>query len=231
MLHNIRGCIVAVALVCLLGCERSSSQESQLASQKETTNRTTSQSVELMIEGQVVQQSFSPFWIYKDKGSRENHFVPSGFMPNGKCLTFNDAWKEGCQGEDSKMCIKIIYDAECSRQDQKWAGIYWLSPANNWGKQKGGFNLDGAQELSFWAKGEKGGERIEEFKVGGISGDYPDTDMAMIGPVILTNEWREYTIDLRGKDLLYISGGFSWATNVDVNPDGCTFYLDNIRYK
>src|SRR5690242_8441483 len=39
---------------------------------------------------------FSPFYVYKDKGSRENHFIPSGFMPDGKCLSLNDAWQEQC---------------------------------------------------------------------------------------------------------------------------------------
>jgi hypothetical protein len=99
------------------------------------------------------------------------------------------------------------------------------------GKQKGGFNLQGAQKLTFWAKGEKGGERIEEFKVGGIGGDFPDSDSAVMGPVILTNQWRQYTLDLRGKDLSYMSGGFSWSTSVDVNPESCLFYLDNIQYE
>ncbi len=181
------------------------------------------------IQGVAEDPAFKSFMLYKDKGSRDNHFIPSGFMPNGKCLTLEDAWKEGCF--DGSTCIEIIYDRECSLKDQKWAGIYWLNPANNWGNQKGGFNLSGAKKLTFWAKGKKGGERIEEFKIGGITGDYPDTDMAMIGPVVLTNEWQQYTIDLRGKDLSYISGGFSWATNVDVNSESCTFYLDNIQYE
>ena len=175
------------------------------------------------------ETSFQPFLVYQDKGSRGNHFVPSGFMPNGKCINFNDAWQENCYV--GKTCIRVEYDVACSKDDQKWAGIYWLNPANNWGNRKGGFNLDGARELSFWAKGEKGGERIEEFKMGGITGDFPDSDMAIIGPVILTNEWRKYTIDLRGRDLSYVSGGFSWSTNVDVNPDTCMFYLDNIQYQ
>jgi len=175
------------------------------------------------------KSSFEPFWVYQDKGSRGNHYIPSGFMPDGKCLAFNDAWRKECF--EGSTCIKIVYDVECSQEGQKWVGIYWMNPANNWGARKGGFNLEGAEKLTFSAKGENGGERIEEFKIGGISGDFPDTDSAVIGPVILTDEWREYTIDLRGKDLSYISGGFSWSTNVDVNPDGCTFYMDNIRYE
>ena len=172
---------------------------------------------------------FQPFVVYHDKGTRENHFVPSGFMPNGKCLEFDDTWQQDCY--EGKTCVKVVYDLECSREDQQWAGIFWLNPANNWGVKKGGFNLEGAEKLTFWARGENGGERIEEFNIGGITGNYPDSDSAMIGPVILTDEWRQYSIDLRGRDLTYISGGFSWTTNVKVNSESCVFYLDKIQYE
>jgi len=173
--------------------------------------------------------SQEPFLVYKDKGSAANHFVPSGFMPNGKCLSFNDRWTEGCHS--GKTCIRVDYDIACSQNDQKWAGVYWLNPANNWGGRKGGFNLSDYTRLTFWAKGQKGGERIEEFKMGGITGDYPDSDMAIIGPVILSDEWRQYTLDLRGKDLSYVSGGFAWSATVEFNPEECTFFLDDIRYE
>ncbi len=173
--------------------------------------------------------SFKPFYIFNDKGSALNHYIPSGFMPDGKCIAFNDAWLESCH--DGKSCIKIAYDVECSRLGAKWAGVYWQNPANNWGNRKGGFNLTGANKLTFWAKGDKGGERIEEIKVGGLTGDYPDSDTAVIGPIILTPEWKQYSIDLRGKDLTYISGGLAWSTNVDVNPQTCIFYLDDIRFE
>jgi hypothetical protein len=173
--------------------------------------------------------SFSPFFIFSDKGSRDNHYTPSGFMPNGNCITFDDTWGESCQS--GRTCIKVKYDVACSRKDQKWAGIYWLNPPDNWGKKKGGFNLTGAEKLTFWAKGDQGGEQIQEFTVGGITGDFPDTDTAVIGPVILTNEWKEYTIDLRGKDLSYISGGFAWTTSEDVNAESCVFYMDNIKFE
>ena len=125
--------------------------------------------------------------------------------------------------------MKITYTAK-GAQGARWAGVYWQNPANNWGTRDGGFDLSGATKLTFWAKGEKGGERIEEFKIGGIMGEYFDSDSAGIGPVVLTTEWKEYTIDLRGKDLSYIIGGFCWATNADVNPEGATFYLDEIKY-
>jgi len=93
------------------------------------------------------------------------------------------------------------------------------------------FSLSGATKLSFWIRGEKGSEVIQEIKMGGITGEYSDSDTAGIGPQTLTTEWKHYEIDLSAKDLSYIIGGFCWATNVDVNPEGANFYLDEIKYE
>lgn len=221
-----RTIVMMAVIITFLGCNQTKQADV-------STTENSGQTVELKNQGLSVssdmKSQFQPFDIYTDKGSRNNHFIPSGFMPNGKCLSLEDAWTEGCRS--GKTCIKVVYDVECSRQDQKWAGIYWLNPPNNWGNRKGGFDLTGAKKLTFWAKGQKGGEHIEEFKMGGILGSYPDSDMAIIGPVILTDNWRQYTIDLRGKDLSYISGGFSWSTNIDFNLEECTFYLDDLQYE
>ena len=174
--------------------------------------------------------SSPPFYIYQDKNSK-NHFTPSGYMPDGRCITMDDAWKFNVK--DGRTCIRIMYDTECSRDREKWAGVYWQNPPNNWGSVKGGFDLRGVHKLVFWARGEKGGERIAEFKVGGIGSDqkYPDSVAASLSQVALTREWKEYAIDLRGKDLSYISGGFSWSASMDENPHGCVFYLDDIRFE
>ena len=52
-----------------------------------------------------------------------------------------------------------------------------------------------------------------------------------MGPVVLSNEWKKYEIDLKGLDLSYISGGFCFIIKRTENPDGCVFYLDDIRYE
>jgi len=171
---------------------------------------------------------FIPFAVYIDKGSPKNHFIASGWMGDFGDVSYNDGSIES--PHSGNTCIKIIYSAKATN-GARWAGIYWQNPANNWGARKGGFDLTGAKKLTFWARGAQGNERIEELKLGGLTGDYPDSDSAGIGPVILTKEWKEYTIDLRGKDLSYISGGFCWSTNADVNPDGATFYFDDIMYE
>jgi hypothetical protein len=174
------------------------------------------------------KQESMPFYIYADSTSVANHFIPSGWMGD-----YGDIKYEGASKEDPYLgntCIKIVYNGK-GAQGARWAGIFWQNPANNWGTIDKAFDLSKATKLTFWARGAKGGERIEEFKVGGIMGEYSDSDSASISPVILTPEWTQYTIDLKGKDLSYIIGGFCWATNVDVNPEGATFYLDEIKFE
>ncbi len=180
------------------------------------------------VKPQSKQPQSMPFYIYADRRSIGNHFIPSGWMGDYGDIKLDTGWKENPYLGDS--CVKIAYTAKNS-QGARWAGMYWQNPANNWGSTDGGFDLTAATKLTFWARGENGGERIEEFKLGGIMGEYSDSDIASIGPVVLTKDWQQYTIDLKGKDLSYISGGFCWATNADVAPEGCTFYLDEIKYE
>jgi len=180
--------------------------------------------------GEEPAKAFKPFIVYQDKGTL-NRFVSSGYMPTGECIKMDDAWKDNCQ--EGKSCIKVVYDIGCSLKSRRWAGVYWLHPADNWGDRKGGYNLTGARKLIFWARGQNGGEKIAEFRIGGVGNgrEYPDSDTASIGPVILSAQWKEYEIDLRDKDLTAISGGFAWIGNVDDNQSSCVFYLDNIRYE
>jgi hypothetical protein len=172
-----------------------------------------------------------PFYVYADANSLDNHFIPSGWMPAtaARDLRFDTNWKNYPFSGDS--CIRVEYK---NNSGTRWAGIYWQHPANNWGNVPNvGFNLQDAKKVSFWARGDKGGEIVNEFKIGGIlSGEHIDSDSASIGPVQLTKEWKKYEIDLTGRDLSYVIGGFCWATNIDVNdPEGIIFFLDEIKYE
>lgn len=175
------------------------------------------------------ETAFATFYVYSDKNAPDNHFIPSGWMGDYQDITLiPDSMENPYSGS---TCIKITYTNKAS-SGARWTGLYWQNPANNWGSNPaGGFDLSNATKLTFWARGAKGGERIEEFKMGGISGAYPDSGTAGIGPVILTPEWKQYSINLTGKNLSHVIGGFAWSTNLDVNPEGCTFYLDEIRYE
>ncbi len=168
------------------------------------------------------------FWIYKDKNERVlHHYTPRGWMGDYGDIRFSDRYIVG--SSSTTTCIQIKYSAKSS-QKADWAGIYWLySPGSSY--RDNGYDLRKASKLVFIARGEKGGEIIREFKVGGVKGEYPDTCEVTIGPVTLTKDWQEYVIDLKGKDLSYIDGGFAWTAEKKDNPDGMIFYLDEIRYE
>ncbi len=168
-----------------------------------------------------------PFYVYLDKDSLRNFFCPSGWMGDVGCIEFDDNWV--INPHSGSSCIRAAYDPSNGRL--KWAGIYWQNPTNNWGFKEGSLDLTGAHRLTFWARGEKGGEVIEKFRIGGIIGRYPDSTMASLSPVVLTKDWEKYIIDLTDKDLAYISGGFCWVVKSEDNPDGLIFYLDDIRYE
>jgi hypothetical protein len=168
------------------------------------------------------------FYVYSDKGAPTNHYIPSGWMGDYGDLKLDDASKD--KPQSGKTAIKWTYSGE-AKQGANWSGCFWQHPANNWGTKPGGFDLTGYRRLTFWARGAKGGEAIAEFKVGGITGEFADSDSAAIGPVTLTNEWKLYTIDLAGKNLSKIVGAFAWSASRDANPDGFTMFLDEIRFE
>lgn len=184
------------------------------------------------------------FYIYTERGSRLNHYVPSGWMGDYGDLKMNQGWVKSMVGKDKKdskakadspkpgedTCIQVRYTAE-RKQGAGWAGIYWQHPANNWGDKRGGFDLSAYSKLTFMAKGDQGGEVVDKFFIGGITGqtEEGDSDEASLSPVTLTKEWKKYEISLKGLDMSHIIGGFGFAANADANPNGFTAYIDDIR--
>jgi hypothetical protein len=169
-----------------------------------------------------------PFVVYEDGGSGKNHYTASGYMGDYSDLALNQNHKEN-PGEGT-TCIRVRYNAKVS-QGQRWAGVYWQDPPNNFGTVKnGGYNVAGAKKLKFMARGEKGGE-VLEFACGGIPGEFPDTFLAASSPEVLSSDWKEYEIDLEGFDLSICQGGFRFVIQQEKHPEGAVFYLDNIRYE
>ncbi|MCK5268564.1 MAG: hypothetical protein KAR07_10360 [Spirochaetes bacterium] len=168
-----------------------------------------------------------PFYVYYENKSRLNHYIPSGWMGDYGDININQASRKQYVG---KSCIRVKYSAK-RRQKAGWAGIYWQATPNNWGTHKTGYNIKmrAPKKLHFYSKGQKGGE-IVEFKFGGISGKYADSDSGATGTIALTKDWKLYTMDLAGLDLSYINGGFCVVFTADANPDGMVFYIDKVYY-
>jgi hypothetical protein len=169
------------------------------------------------------------FYVYGDNNSRFNHFQQIGYMGDRQDVRVDEQSLD--DPADGRTCIKITYVPSVANERQGWAGVYWLDPKANWGSSSGGYDLSNMTRLTFWARGEKGGEQIALFKVGGIEGTHADTGAAVIGPIWLTKEWQHYVIDLRDADLSKVSGGFAWSTSASDNEGPLAFYLDEIRYE
>jgi len=174
----------------------------------------------------------TPFPVYTDIDGRDNHFITSGWMGDTDDISFSDDFTGTVHS--GSTAISITYAASTT-VPKGWAGIYWQDPEDNWGDMQGGYDLGGASRLTFWARGQNGGEKAE-FKVGGLGvwrDCCPDSLRPALstGVITLTDQWQQYSIDLRGQDLSHIIGGFAWVASRCSNPGGATFYLDDILFE
>ena len=163
-----------------------------------------------------------PFVIYAEQDGSNNHYVPTGWMGNSKAIKMDAGCRTG--PHSGSTCLRIEYQAT-----NEWGGVVWQDPPGDWGDKAGGWNLSGAKQLTFWARGENGGEEVG-FKFGllGSEKSHPDSDTGGLEKIKLTPEWKSYTVDLTGKDLGCIKTGFCWTLKGQDNP--LTFYLDDIQF-
>ena len=161
-----------------------------------------------------------PYPVYRD-GANGPWYV-SGYMGNTGAMKVDDRCEE--KPHSGETCMKVEYSA-----NDNWAGIFWQSPAGDWGDKPGGANLSKALTLVFWARGEKGGETVSFF-MGGIGKDKPfhDTANRKLENIVLKKEWTRYRIPLDGEDLSQIKTGFGFNFGGQGRP--FAFYLDDIEY-
>jgi len=142
--------------------------------------------------------------------------------------------------ESGKTSIKCVYVAKGLKPSCEyagpcgWAGVYWQEPPGNWGQKPesrtGGYDLTPYGMLRFSARAER--DATVEFKVGGIEGLYGDSlQPARFHVERLTNNWQQFEIDLTKADLSKVIGGFAWVAKKELNPNGATFFLDDIRFE
>lgn len=160
----------------------------------------------------------------------QNMFTPSGWMGDGEYgRTYIDF--SGADRSNPHMrpdSIRITYKFGHTR----WGGIYWQNQPDNWGDVPGNnYSGKGFSMVTFWARGQNGGE-VLEFKVGGIDNrhkKYRDSLAATSGRVALTRDWKLYTIDLSKADFSSVIGGFCWVASSDYNRSKqITFFLDDL---
>lgn len=198
--------------------------------------------------GRIMDQFHTAFDVYTDSHAAGNHFAARGRMPetgtDDAIPPMNEAFPNDPHG--GITCIEAKFRPGTS----DFGGWYLMNgvllsdesaPRENWGDYRdAGIDLRGATELTFWARGANGGERVEFFAFGvgrnpetGIPNKpYPDSSPKIsTGYVTLSPDWRLYRLDVSRADLSYVLGGFGWVTNAaQNNSQDVTFYVDDIQY-
>ncbi len=163
-------------------------------------------------------QAELPLIIYGS--GKHKPYIPAGWMGDYSAVQYH----ANCHTDPHAggSCLKLGL-----KESHGWGGIAWQDPANDWGKTWGGLNLTGAKELSFWARGKHGGERVT-FGIGIIGSNQKYHDSSRTSRrFTLSRQWKHYTINLKGKNLSRVITGFYWTGGADGSP--LTFYLDDVK--
>jgi len=127
-----------------------------------------------------------------------------------------------------QTCYKITFTPA-----EEWMGLAWQYPDGNWGYWPGR-NASGYNRITLWARSDGTEVHTVEFLAGGHTRaglPWQASCQAVELWCDLGQEWRQYTIDLRGKDLTNLPVGFVLVIRRTENPNGCTIYLDDIRFE
>ena len=191
-------------------------------------------------------ESDGELYVYKNYASSVNHYTQKAKIFGlyaDMVKDMDENWTEDAVSGTAIRCEQDTVPGD-------WGGWMFLNgylaegetvPRLNDGQTGGqGLDLTGAAELRFYARGETGGEKVEFWTAGfGYDGEwgtkvvpFPDSAKKQsLGYVTLTNQWKEYTIDLRNIDTSYIICGFGFVLSGDKSQRGTSvFYLDEIRF-
>jgi exo-beta-1,3-glucanase (GH17 family) len=173
------------------------------------------------------------------KYSRYHYFFPR-FMGDYHKITMYEC--DRCNPASGEMSTKISFSFD---GEKRWCGIYWLpmydfeSGENekiNWEDLPGvdiyeKMKIDKSLPvvLTFYARGEEGGEKLQ-FKVEGVRKGIKPVETEWL---TLEKEWKQYIIDLSDMDLSNVVGGFCCVASADKNPrrEKIQFNLDDIQYE
>lgn len=162
-----------------------------------------------------------PLTLYAESGGAQP-YIPSGYMGTTAAIKMDPACT--VNPHSGRTCLQVDYT-----YIDNWGGVVWQDPVNDWGDKPGGYDLTGAKTLSFWARGDQGGE-VVTFLFGLLGSDktYPDSGTGKV-EATLTKDWKQYTISLANTDLSQIKTGFAWTLAAKGIP--VRFYLDDIQYQ
>ncbi len=147
-------------------------------------------------------------------------FAPAGYMGDGETggiVESNDCPARA--GDAAGTCHHFVH----TPGEAGWGGVWWQSPAGNWGDGPGYAMPAGATRVQFVAWGAAGGE-VLTFG----AGYGPADGFAVEQVVTLTDTPTTYSLDLAGVPYADIAGGFVWINQGA--GGGVDFYVDDIQH-
>lgn len=171
---------------------------------------------EVRAEGDAGTAAKLPLHLFQDvDATGATEVLRPRWMGSRAYTSCDFAWGEGA-----------LHGSNCVRIDQKtgarWGSLVWQKPGATQA-----FNLTGVSRIKFWARGEKGGEKVDfKFSV------FPETRVVrMSGPMVLrsvqlTNEWTAYSINLENRNLGEVKLGV--VLSVVCPEQDATIFLDSI---
>ena len=135
-------------------------------------------------------------------------------------------------GQQRGECHRFVWDGVNTRGGPgAFTGTFWTLGGSfeNLGRL---FVQSGAAEVSFYAWGAEGGEKVEF--AAGLPG-FGDIGSDTIGTITLTTEPTRYTIPLANlANYTEVVSPFTWSATNDAgtgNPTGFTFFIDDIVWQ
>jgi hypothetical protein len=155
----------------------------------------------------------------------DDYFAASGYMGDGVqpgALT-DDATCPERAGEKRGLCHHIT----SKPGSNGWAGIYWQFPDGNWGMAAGHDVAPGATQITFWAWGAAGGEKVDFF----AGMNPPDGFKVDPGAVTLTTTPTQYSLSLQGAAYKSVVGPFGWSAATPGGAPPLVFYVDDLQWR
>jgi hypothetical protein len=171
------------------------------------------------------------------------YFVPTGYMGDAVHPGAVTVETTGCKlprpAGARGNCYKITYRPQppLTAGNPAWAGVYWLSPQDNWGQKPGRRIQPGATAVTFYAAGATGTESVA-FRAGGVQDamfSYQDT-FRVEQSFTLSTSLMPYALDLSGQAYDAVIGGFAWtivtfdAASWAPGAAPIVFYIDDIEW-
>jgi hypothetical protein len=198
--------------------------------------------------GDIMDQYHDDVAVFEDISSAGNHFHGRQKLPDENALvTINGS--STVKVHSGATAIRNVFSTSAG---DPFGGFYFqngllpageTAPLLNFGDTpNAGLNLNGVKAISFWAAGANGGERVEFF-VAGVGRDaatglpiapFPDSSRRVPGQGVvsqLSQQWKQFRIDLTGRNMSYVLGGFGWVASAAANPSGVDFFVDDIVYE